>query len=84
MCFSCPFGKPLKGYDTIFLDPPYATELGEAALALALAGGWVAPGAMIVWEESTPPVLTGGLTLLDQRKYGGTLVTLARVTSGQP
>lgn len=66
------------GYGLVFLDPPYHRALGEAALASALAGGWIAPGAMLVWEEGTPPVPPAGLTVLDQRKYGDTLVTLLR------
>ena len=66
------------GYDVVFLDPPYGQRLGEAALASALAGGWLAPGALIVWEESAPPPLVAGMTQFDQRQYGGTLVTLLR------
>lgn len=67
------------GYDLIFLDPPYGLGLGEKALASALEGGWIAPGAMIIWEESSPPLLPAPLVMLDQRKYGDTLVTLARM-----
>ena len=66
------------GFGLIFLDPPYGKGLGEAALASCLAGGWIAPGAVIVWEENTPPVPPPGVDLLDQRKYGDTLVTLLR------
>lgn len=66
------------GYDLIFLDPPYGKALGEAAIVSALEGGWLAPGAMVVWEDSAPPALPAALTLLDQRKYGDTLVTLAQ------
>lgn len=69
-------------YGLIFLDPPYAKGLGEAALASALAGGWVARGALVVWEDSVPPTLPEGFTPLDQRKYGDTLVTLARAPEG--
>lgn len=65
-------------YGLIFLDPPYHKGLGEAALASAIAGGWVAPGAVIVWEEGTPPVPPPGFTQLDQRKYGDTIVTLLK------
>ena len=67
------------GFDLVFLDPPYGRGLGEAALAAALAGGWLAEGAMIVWEEGAPPVVPGGVERLDQRKYGDTVVTLLRV-----
>ncbi len=43
------------GYDLVFLDPPYGQGLGEKALASAMEGGWLAPGALVVWEEGTPP-----------------------------
>ena len=66
------------GYGLVFLDPPYGASLGERAMDSALAGGWLAPGAMVVWEETVPPVLPAGLVLLDQRRYGDTLVTLVR------
>lgn len=66
------------GHDLVFLDPPYGKGLGELALASARDGGWLAPGARVVWEESVPPVLPSGFDLLDQRKYGDTLVTLAK------
>ncbi len=55
------------GYGLVFLDPPYARRLGEAALAAAAEGGWIAPGAVIVWEENTAPLVPEGFDLLDQR-----------------
>ena len=72
---------PLEGapFQVVFLDPPYGRGLGERAMAAALAGGWLAPGATIVWEESQPPALPPALTLLDRRRYGDTVVTLARL-----
>lgn len=69
---------PGAPFDLVFLDPPYAKAMGEAALTAATKGGWLAPKAMIVWEESTAPVLPPGFQPVDQRKYGDTLVTLAR------
>ena len=66
-------------HDLVFLDPPYAQGLGEAALASAHQGGWIAPGATILWEESRPPRLSDWARLLDQRSYGGTVVTLLRL-----
>ena len=65
------------GYDLVFLDPPYGRGLGERAMASCLAGGWLAPGALVVWEENTPPD-SSGLVQLDQRRYGDTLVTILR------
>ena len=66
------------GYGLVFLDPPYGKGLGEKAMADVISGGWLAPGAMVVWEEGTAPVPPAGFEMLDQRKYGDTLVTLLR------
>lgn len=66
------------GFGLIFLDPPYGKGLGEAALASCISGGWIAPGALVVWEESSPPIPPQGYDLLDQRKYGDTLITILR------
>jgi 16S rRNA (guanine966-N2)-methyltransferase len=70
----CP-GAP---FDLVFLDPPYGRGLGEAALAAATAGGWLAPGALIVWEEGASVAAPGGMTRLDARRYGAATVTLLR------
>lgn len=70
-------------FDLVFLDPPYAQGLGERAIASALAGGWLAPGAVVVWEESRPPLIPAPLVQIDQRRYGDTLVTLARLATAQ-
>ena len=63
-------------FDLVFLDPPYGKGMGERALASAARGGWIAKGATIVWEESRPPVATEGFALLDQRKYGDTVISI--------
>ncbi len=66
------------GYSLVFLDPPYGKGLGEAALASVVEGGWLAPGAVIVWEEGTAPLPPPGFISLDQRRYGDTHVTLLK------
>jgi 16S rRNA (guanine966-N2)-methyltransferase len=70
--------NPGAPYTLVFLDAPYGKAMGEAALTVAQKGNWLAPGAMLVWEESTPPVVPAGLEQVDQRKYGDTLVTLLK------
>ena len=65
-------------YDLVFLDPPYGKAMGEAALAATATGGWLAPEALVVWEESTPPIPPQGFTPLDQRRYGETVITILR------
>ena len=69
-------GPAEAAFSLVFLDPPYGKGLGEAAAAAALAGGWIAPGATVVWEEGAPPLLPPGLAQWGQRRYGDTLVTL--------
>lgn len=62
-------------YDLVFLDPPYGKSLGEAAMRAALAGGWIAPGALIVWEENAALAPPDGLRLIEARKYGETTIS---------
>ena len=63
-------------FDLIFLDPPYGKSLGERALDAAGRGGWIAPGALVVWEESTPVARPPGLTPRDARRYGDTMISI--------
>jgi len=68
--------NPGAPFTLIFLDPPYGKAMGEAALTVAQKGGWIAPDAMVVWEEGTTPTPPEGWQRLDQRRYGDTFVTL--------
>ncbi|EYD78379.1 16S rRNA (guanine(966)-N(2))-methyltransferase, SSU rRNA m(2)G966 [Rubellimicrobium mesophilum DSM 19309] len=72
-----------EAFKLCFLDPPYGRGLGTKALASALAGRWLAPGALVVWEEAGPMMPLPGTGLLDRRSYGGTAVTLLRVDQAQ-
>jgi 16S rRNA (guanine966-N2)-methyltransferase len=63
-------------FDLVFLDPPYGKSMGQAALAAVHKGGWCAPDATIVWEESAPMLAPDGFDLRDHRKYGDTHVTV--------
>lgn len=63
-------------YDLVFLDPPYGKGLGEKALTACINGGWLAEGALVIWEESAPVSPPAGFTLKDQRKYGDTTITI--------
>ncbi len=62
----------------IVLDPPYGKDLGPKALAAARAQGWIAPDALIVWEERGPQDPPEGFTLLEHKTYGDTVMTLLR------
>ena len=73
---------PVRGapYDLAFLDPPYGRGLGEAALASALEGGWIAPGALIAWEDAAAatPAPPAGLPVRARRAQGPTQRQLMR------
>ena len=69
-------GEP---FDLVFLDPPYGKSLGQAAIASCMAGGWLSPSAVIVWEESSPQIPPQGFAMIDQRKYGDTFVSFMGV-----
>ena len=64
-----------------FLDPPYGKGLGERAIASAAAGGWLAPGALIVLEERAGTAIAWpeGCHVFDTRGWGDTEVHFARV-----
>jgi 16S rRNA (guanine966-N2)-methyltransferase len=66
--------NPDAPYDLVFLDPPYAKALGEKAISAVLSGGWLTPRALVVWEESVTITVPPALTLLETRKYGGSLI----------
>ena len=75
-------GEPDEPYDVVLLDPPY--DLAEDSLATALgrlvAGGWLAPGAVVVVERSgrTPePSWPQGLERTGERRYGDTVLWFA-------
>lgn len=65
-------------FDVVFLDPPYGKGLGEKALASLAAGGWLAPDATIVLEESADAELQlpSGFTIELRRAYGAAAMRL--------
>ena len=70
-------GPPSKSPATlIFLDPPYGGELGAKALAAGLE--WMAPGALVVWEENAEQLAPQGFEHLESRRYGDTWLTVLR------
>jgi len=70
--------NPGAPYGLIFVDPPYGKGLGQAALQSALGAGWLAPEALVVWEEGSALPPPPGFDQLDQRRYGDTHVTILR------
>jgi 16S rRNA (guanine966-N2)-methyltransferase len=70
----------LAPFSLLFLDPPYGRGLAEKALASARAGGWIAPGALIVVEEAAKAVFVApeGFDELERRGYDDTELLILR------
>lgn len=65
-------------FDLVFMDPPYESHAVSPALAAVVSCNALAPGARVVIEHSRrEPVAvpTDRLTLVDQRRFGKTLVS---------
>jgi 16S rRNA (guanine966-N2)-methyltransferase len=68
--------RAARQYDLVFLDPPYrlaatlGSELSEALPAV------LAPGAVVVSESDRRSPLALDLPLLDERRYGDTLIRI--------
>ncbi len=73
-------GADGPAFGLAFLDPPYAKGLGEAALQRLAEGGWLAPGAIVVFERGAaePEVGVPGFEPLDARDYGAARVHFLR------
>lgn len=71
---------PQDAFTLAFLDPPYSKGLGEKALAALHEGGWLSPGALVVFEESAKAEIAvpEPFALIDRRDYGDTQLLLLR------
>jgi 16S rRNA (guanine966-N2)-methyltransferase len=69
-------GADGPAFGLAFLDPPYAKGLGEQALGRLAEGGWLAPGAVVVFERGSdePDFDLPGYEKLDARDYGAARV----------
>ena len=75
--------KNRRGFDLVFLDPPYAKGLIPDALEMLLSGNLLIPGAILVCETSKPEDVFGGRESLAEAfcvrreaKYGAAYITL--------
>jgi 16S rRNA (guanine966-N2)-methyltransferase len=65
---------PIEPFSLAFLDPPYGQGLAQQALISARAGGWLAPGSLVVVEEAAKAQFTTpeGFVELERRAYDDT------------
>jgi 16S rRNA (guanine966-N2)-methyltransferase len=73
-------GADGPAFTIAFLDPPYGKGLGETALVKLAEGGWLAPGAVAVFERGSdePDIEVAGFEKLDVRDYGAARVWFLR------
>ena len=70
--------------DLVLADPPYDVDAAEVGsmLAVLAAGGWVAPGSVVVVERrtSSPPLTwPEGWSAWRERRYGDTRLEMAQL-----
>jgi 16S rRNA (guanine966-N2)-methyltransferase len=72
---------PGAPYNLAFLDPPYDRGLAEPALTSLTRGGWLAPDALVIVEESAAATFepAPGFEVLERRDYGDTEVIFLRL-----
>ena len=74
---------PVESFSLVFVDPPYGRQLAGKALAAARAGGWLAPDALIVVEESAKEefVAPEGFEERERRCYDDTMLVFLALAS---
>ncbi|GAB5388546.1 MAG: 16S rRNA (guanine(966)-N(2))-methyltransferase RsmD [Alphaproteobacteria bacterium] len=63
----------------IFLDPPYGAGLLSRCVSALKSAGWIDQNSLLVIERASgsPESLPDGLDIVDDRRFGQTLITLA-------
>ena len=67
--------NPPEKFDIIYIDPPYASDLGVKALGL-VKNALADDGVVVVEDEKPFEGKVEGLTVVDERKYGRVRLTL--------
>lgn len=65
-----------RQYDLVFVDPPYRHARGLGSALAAALGPVLAPDARVVAESDRREPLELDLPLLDERRYGDTLIRI--------
>lgn len=66
-------------YDVIFVDPPYGNGIQNTCLLSLEKRGWLHNGTLVIVEtdKSDDPIFTDQWTIIRERMYGKTRVTMA-------
>jgi len=65
-----------RQYDLVFLDPPYSQTSGLGPALSTAVAPVLAPGALVVAESDRRAPLELDLPVLDERRYGDTLIRI--------
>jgi 16S rRNA (guanine(966)-N(2))-methyltransferase RsmD len=79
-------GSERRRFELVFADPPYAAGASAGLVEAVGAAGVLAPGGILCLErgrrEPSPPGVPG-LTAVDQRRFGDTVVSLFRADAAR-
>jgi 16S rRNA (guanine(966)-N(2))-methyltransferase RsmD len=71
--------------DVLFLDPPYASDLGVQTLKFVAASPLLGPRSVVVWQHAARcpvPALLADLSLWQSRRYGSTQLSFYMLSAG--
>jgi len=68
--------RAARQYDLVFLDPPYRLAASLGSVLSEALPAVLAPGAVVVSESDRRSPLALDLPLLDERRYGDTLIRI--------
>ena len=73
---------PVEPFSLVFCDPPYERGLAEKALTSARDGGWLAPDAIVVVEESVDAKFSAPerFVELERREYDDSEIVFLRMS----
>ncbi|NOY70005.1 MAG: 16S rRNA (guanine(966)-N(2))-methyltransferase RsmD [Deltaproteobacteria bacterium] len=75
-----------KRFDIVFADPPYGSGFLSGTMKNLACAESIATGALIILEHDSheAPIPPEGLVVVDQRRYGKTIVTFLEKTGTAP
>ncbi len=71
-----------RGYDLIFLDPPYGGRILENALAHIETFDILSANGIIICESAVGDRFAHGFETVRERRYGATMITVLRLRDG--
>lgn len=79
-------GRAGRRFDLVLVDPPYASDELPRVLEALVSSGVLAQNSILVVEHGRrhPVAVARGLAVLDERRYGDTVITRLRADANGP